>query len=193
MGIAYSLIRAKPEVVDQLRGRPKAVAEFVYQDPDAYEPPKPGFFARLSRAGVVSDNAPVPDRGKDDEADLDKAWHLVHYLLTGKTGRVEGPLGLIADDLHPLADLDLGLGKPNVISVDATKAFAEAAQSISDEVFLARFIPEQMPTDELYMGDVVARGDHDDMKEYSLENFHFLRDFAVAAARNGEAIITYYT
>jgi hypothetical protein len=43
------------------------------------------------------------------------------------------------------------------------------------------------------MGDVIARGDHHDMKEYALENFHTLRDFVAEAAGNGEAIITYYT
>lgn len=193
MGIAYCLIRATPDVVEQLRGRPKAVAEFVYQDPDMYEEPKKGFFGRLFGSSSLRDDAPVPERRDGDETDLDKAWHLVHYLLTGATGRADGPLGLIGDDLHPLADIDLGLGKPNVISVQATKAFAEAAQLLSDENFLARFVPDEMPVDELYMGDVVARGDHDDMKEYSLENFHRLRTFVAEAAANGDVIITYYT
>lgn len=50
-----------------------------------------------------------------------------------------------------------------------------------------------MPLDELYMGEVIARGDVDDIREYSLENFHILRDFVQQAANNREAMITYYT
>jgi len=192
MGIAYCLIRATPEVVEQLRGRPKAVGEFIYQDPDAYQEPRQGLFGRLFNPRSES-NAPVPDRHDGDEADLDKSWHIVHYLLTGETGRAVGPLGLIGDDLHPLADIDLGLGKPNVISVAAVKAFVEAAQAMSDDDFLGRFKPNEMPTDELYLGEVIARGDHDDMREYALENFHILRDFVAEAASNGEIVITYYT
>jgi hypothetical protein len=192
MGIAYCLIRAAPDIIEQLHGRPKAAAEFIYQEPGLYEEPKPGLFDRLFKRRQRSD-IPVPDRHRGDETDLDKSWHIVHYLLTGETGRAVGPLSLIGDDLHPLADVDLGLGKPNVISCEATRAFAEAAGAMTDTEFLSRFRPAEMPTDDLYMGDVIARGDHDDMKEYALENFHNLRDFAAEAARNGEAIITYYT
>ncbi len=49
-----------------------------------------------------------------------------------------------------------------------------------------------MPLDELYLGNVIERGDYEDMRQYALENFYRLRDFAVVAARNGEAMITYY-
>jgi len=193
MGIAYCLIRTSPENVEVLRGRPKAVAEFVYQDPEAYEEPKLGFFSKLLGAAPKVDSEPVPERSFGDEADLDKAWHIVHYLLCGDPGRGEGPLALIGDDLHPLADLDLGLGKPNVISPDLVRAFAEAASGMSDEEFLLRYKPEEMPLDDLYMGNVVARGDVDDIREYALENFHILRDFVKQASACDEAIITYYT
>ena len=192
MGIAYCLIRTAPEVVDQLRGRPKAVAKFTYQDDYVYEAPNPGFLGRLLGSGRGKDG-PVPDRREGDETDLDKSWHLVHYLLSGSSGRGESPLGLIGDDSNPLADIDLGLGKPNVISPSEVQAFAQATAAMSDADFLTRFKPDEMPVEELYMGDVIARGDHDDMMEYSLEYFHILRDFAAKAAANGEAIITYYT
>ena len=191
MGIAYCLIRAAPEVVEQLRGRPKAVGEFIYQDPDAYQEPRQGFFGRWFNPRSES-NSPIPERRVGDETDLDKSWHILHYLLTGETGRADGPLGLIGDDLHPLADIDLGLGKPNVISCAAVKAFAQAAQAMSDDDLLARFKPDEMPTNDLYLGDVIARGDHD-MREYALENFHVLRDFVTEAASNEEIVITYYT
>ena len=192
MGIAYCLIRAAPEVVEQLRGHPKAVADFVYRDPEAYEEPGRGIFGRLfgTRPPQL---AVIPSRRENDEADLDKSWHIVHYLLTGETGRAVGPLRLIGDDLNPLADIDLGLGKPNVVSVADVKAFALATETMSDDDFLRRFKPAEMPTDELYMGDVIARGDHDDMKEYALENFHALRDFVAGAAHSDDAIITYYS
>ena len=192
MGIAYCLIRTAPEAIDQLRGRPKALAKFIYQDDDVYEEPQRGLLGRLFGGGGERDG-PIPERREDDEADLDKSWHIVHYLLSGESGRGAAPLGLIGDDLHPLADLDLGLGKPNVISPFEVKAFAEATAAMSDADFLVRFKPEEMPVDELYMGDVIARGDHDDMMEYALENFHVLRKFAAEAAASGEAIITYYT
>jgi len=192
VGIVYSLIRTPPEVIEQLRGRPRPTAAFVYQDPDAYDEAHNGLVARIASALRPRDRSPVPLRQDDDEAYLDKSWHLIHYLLTGKLDRVDGPLGLIGGDLHPLANVDFGMGKPNIVSTEAVVAFAEAAQALSDDAFLYRFIPAEMPTDQLYMGDAVV-DDRDGMREYSLENFHILRDIAMEATRNGEAIITYYS
>ncbi len=97
MGIVYYLIRTAPETIDQLRNRPKAVAKFIYQDDDVYHEPSKGFFGRLLGALRKKDN-PVPDRREGDEIDLDKSWHIVHYLLTGETGRGATPLALISDD-----------------------------------------------------------------------------------------------
>lgn len=193
MGIAYCLIRTTPENIDALRDRPKALAEFIYQEDDVYEAPKPSFFSRLLGAAPKIDTGSVPKRSEGDEADLDKAWHIIHYLLCGDPGRGVGPLALIGDDLHPLADLDLGLGKPNVISSERVSAFSAAASGMSAEEFLARYVPSEMPLDELYMGNVIERGDVDDIREYVVENFEILRIFVQQAADRGEAIITYYT
>lgn len=193
MGIGYSLIRTSWDNVETLRGHPEAVAAFVYQDPEAYIAPKPSFLSRLFGSSSNSTLPSVPDRMEGDETDLDKAWHIVHYLLNGDPGRGDGPLAIIGDDLHPLADIDLGLGRPNIISPDAVKAFAAAAGDMSEADFLERYVPDEMPLDELYMGDVVARGDVDDIREYALENFHVLRNFVQQAADNNEAIITFYS
>jgi hypothetical protein len=192
VGIAYCLVRTSPANIEILKGRPKALAAFLYPEDDVYEEPKPSFFSKLLGSAPKPDTGPIPDRQEGDEADLDKAWHIIHYLLCGDAGRGEGPLALIGDDLHPLADLDLGLGKPNIISMERVREFAAAASALTEEQFFARFAPEQMPLADLYMGDVIERGDVDDMREYALENFEGLRNFANQAAKRGEAIITYY-
>jgi Domain of unknown function (DUF1877) len=192
VGIAYCLVRTSPENIEILRNRPKALAEFLYPEDDVYEEPKPSFFSKLFGSAPRPDMGPIPERQEGDETDLDKAWHIIQYLLCGDAGRGEGPLALIGDDLNPLADLDLGLGKPNFISAERVRQFAAAASALTTEEFFARFIPEQMPLADLYMGNVIERGDSDDIREYSLENFEGLRDFANQAAERGEAIITYY-
>jgi hypothetical protein len=193
MGIAYCLIRTSPENVEALRDRPRALAEFICPEDPIYEEPEQGFFAKLFGRTPKIDTRPVPARFDSDEVDLDKSWHIVHYLLCGDAGRGEGPLALIGDDLHPLAEYDLGLGKPNVISSGQVKAFAAAASGMKTEDFLARYIPSEMPLSELYMGNVIERGDVDDIKGYAVENFEILRDFVQKAANSDEAIITYYT
>jgi Domain of unknown function (DUF1877) len=192
MGIVYCLVRTSEDNVAMLRGRPKAAAEFLYPEDDVYEEPKQSFFAKFFGSKPEADNAPIPSRSDGDETDLDKSWHVVHYLLCGDPGRGEGPLSLIGDDTHPLVDLDLGMGKPNVISSAAVQEFAMAARNLSDDDFLVRYTPSEMPLGELYMGEVIERGDVDEIREYALENFHILRDFVQSATDQNQAIITYY-
>jgi len=191
MGIAYSLVRVPPQAIEHLRGRPRAVAEFLYGDPDIYEPPKQSVMSRLFGSKPIPDTRPVPTRRDDDEDDLDKAWHIVHYLLTGSTNVIDSPLNLIANEGDRLADIDLGYGPPFVISPETVAAFSDAAHNVTDQSFLARLVPEQMPLEELYLGNSV-REDPEEMGEYALEKFHILRGFADKARANGEAIITYY-
>jgi Domain of unknown function (DUF1877) len=194
MGIAYCLLRVRPEIVERLRGRPKAVAEYIYGDADLYEPVRPGLFARLfgrAKSEPVEDTIELPARDDSVETDLDKSWHIIHYLLTGTVDKSPDPLGLIADDTDPIADIDLGLGKPNVISAEAVKAFSEAAAALSEEAFLSRCDLQTMPVSKIYFCKEFG-GDSEDLGEYALENFRNLREFADTAANNGEAIVTWY-
>ncbi len=191
MGIVYSLIRVRPESVATLRDRPRAVAEFVYGDPDIYEAPAPSFLARLFGLTPKADKHPVPERREGDEGDLDKAWHIVHYLLTGATNVSDSPLNLIADERDRLAEIDLGYGPPFVVAPEQVAEFSNAAQAITDQAFFARLVPDEMPLEELYLGDSV-RENPEEMAGYALEKFHLLRDFVAVASADGEAIITYY-
>jgi len=191
VGIVYSLIRVRPETVDALRDDPRGVAEFVYGDASLYEAPSPGLLQRLF-GKPDAERRPVPPRRDDDEVDLDKSWHIVHYLLTGSDNATDSPFNILADERDKLAEIDLGHGPPFVVHPEAVSRFATAAAEISDEQFLSRLRPSEMPLDSLYLGDAV-RKDPDEMGEYAVENFHFLRAFAQAAADAGDAVITYYS
>jgi hypothetical protein len=191
MGIVYSLIRVRPETVEALRDNPKGVAEFVYGDASLYEAPSTGLLQRLF-GKPEPESRSVPVRRDDDEVDLDKSWHIVHYLLTGSDNATDSPLNIIADESDRLADIDVGLGPPFVIHPEAVSLFAAAVAEMPDEQFLSRLRPSEMPLDTLYLGDAV-REDPGEMGEYAVENLHFLRDFAQKAADAGDAVITYYS
>ena len=191
MGVVFGLIRVRPEDVAVLRDRPEAVEAFMNGDLAIPQPGGGGFLSRLFGGKPPEGDAHVPARRNDDEIDLDKSWHVIHYLLTGSIERTDSPLSLIADNRDPLADIDLGMGKPSVIAPADVKAFAAAVASLTDDDFLARFDAQKMPSRELYMGDVAAEA-NDEFKEYVLEYFHELRDFARTAADAGDALLTSY-
>lgn len=192
MGIVYSLIRVSPETVDALRDNPRHVAEFVYGDAALYQAPKPGLLRKLFGAKQAEVGAPVPARRDGDEVDLDKSWHIIHYLLTGSEGASESALNIIADERDKLAEIDLGLGVPFVIDAKRVAEVSSAMSQVSDDGFLAGLAPSQMPLESLYLGNSVAE-DPDEMGDYALEYLHILRDFLRDATENGDAVITYYS
>ena len=92
------------------------------------------------------------DDESDDVANLDKAWHGIHYLLTGTAWEGEAPENaLVAGGTElPDPDEEWGYGPPRCVDAASAAAFARAVEAISDEELAARFDPADMAAKEIY-------------------------------------------
>src|SRR5690348_12952650 len=77
------------------------------------------------------------------QVDVHKAWHGLHYLLTGAAGDVEGPLGFVACGGERVGD-DLGVGPARVFDADAVLDIATALEALGLDEVAERFSPERM-------------------------------------------------
>jgi hypothetical protein len=80
---------------------------------------------------------------------LEKAWHGIHYLLTGSATAGKMPLAFLLHGGKAIgADLGYGparlMGHPQVAELDA------ALSAITDDQFWSRFDAEQMSTEGIY-------------------------------------------
>ncbi len=158
------------------------------------EQPQPGFFAKLLGA---RGEPPIPLEklefadGELREADLDKSWHGIHYLLTGTAWEGEPPLNFILGGGEVVGDEDMGYGPARAFSPAQTAAIADALDAVSRDELASRFNPDDMQSQEIYPGIWDRSPEDDDTLGYCLEYFEDLKTFVRKAADDGLGLLVY--
>lgn len=124
--------------------------------------------------------------------DLDKAWHGIHFVLTGTAEDFHGPLGFITcggDYLSPPDDEDLIV---RTLTSDQVRDFDDALSGFPTERFVERFDPAAMTAADVYpaIWDRAITGE-EDVLEYLLEFLEILRNGVRDARDKGVGLITY--
>ena len=119
---------------------------------------------------------------------IDKAWHGLHFLLTGSAEETKGPLGSVVLGGHPLGE-DLGYGPPRYLRPEEVSEAARALEELGLEALEARYSPLEMSRIDIYGGN------WDDPKEQAWLRQAAERVLAEfqAASRLGWAMLLYLT
>ena len=121
-----------------------------------------------------------------DSIDLDKAWHGIHWLLTGETWGGEEPLGLAiigGEDIGP----DLGYGPACFVTPSDVQAVAAALADLTEEELARRYDPPAMDAQHIY--PTLWERDGPEGLNYLVHYFRVLVRFYADAARNGDAVL----
>lgn len=143
----------------QLLGEPEALEEFLFTENDSLE--------RL---------------------DIDKTWHVIHFLLNGDPWAGEGPLGKVVLG-GTECTADLGYGPARFLAPADVRAAAAALAGITAEDLLARFDAEAVKRAEIYPVDAWSGSAED--REYIGDNFNKLKAFFAQAGKAGQAVVLY--
>ena len=114
-----------------------------------------------SVAGVIDGAYNEPGAGF---VDLDKAWHCLHFLLTGSARAGEPPLDFIMNGGHPIGSEDLGRGPPRAFLVSEVSAIADALRPLDAKQLVARFDLQKLERLQIYPGgwkELNLRSDYD--------------------------------
>lgn len=148
---------------------PQAELDALYQDPGA-----------------------VPDclyRTRADEAaDIEKAWHAIHFMLTGQLYGGDGPLAQAVLGGVPIGDEDVGYGPARGLSAADVKEVATALELLSKSDLRAKFNTEALSEAEIYP-EIWDEGD--DAFDYVFDNFLELQRFYQDAAAKDMAAILF--
>ncbi len=123
----------------------------------------------------------------DDETsvDLDKAWHGVHWLLTGAADVTDDVTSDALFGGEPIGE-DLGYGPPRLLSPERASAVADALERLDVGTLRQRMDARAMTDAEIYP---TIWDESDVFDEYLAPAFERLRSFYLAAAENHEAVI----
>jgi len=140
---------------------------------------------------VARDLAYPPDGSYPElprSLDLDKAWHLIHFLLTGEAWGGDGPLGQVVLGGKELPDTDAGCGPFRTLDPQEVREISEALASPDAQSLWLRFDPASAEAAQIYpqgwVGDDIER-------EYGCQNYEALRLFFAASAADGDALLMY--
>ena len=130
------------------------------------------------------------DEGAEDAGDLidfDKAWHALHFVLTGSADGTDSPLSLLLGKGEPAGE-DGGYGPPLLVSAAEMRQFHEALAGLSDEDLRQRYDPRAMLAADVYLADALA--EEEDGWDYVAQGIPALRRLAERCAQqNSGAII----
>jgi Domain of unknown function (DUF1877) len=126
--------------------------------------------------------------GNGNELDVDKAWHGLHFLLTGSAWEGTFPFNFIASGGEEVGD-DLGYGPARGLTGHEVQQIDAALQALPAAELVQRFDAERMTELEIY--PFGWSHDPDGEREYLLEYYTDLRAFVRRTAERSDALLVY--
>ena len=123
-----------------------------------------------------------------EEFELDKAWHALHYLLTGSAWEGEPPLNFICQGGQEVGDIDTGYGPARALGADEVQDIANALEGIDADALAQRFDPEEMEKLDIYPS-IWGSEPEADALEFCTASFTAMKDFIDRTAERGYGML----
>ena len=136
-------------------------------------------------ANELSWNEGDNDGPAEECLDLDKAWHGVHFLLSGTVDATSAPLGQAVLGGREVGEDD-GYGPPRLLDVAAVAEVATALAGLGDEAVRARFDARAMDALDVYPQ---IWNEDNILEEYLMPSVAALRRFYAQASSRGAAVL----
>jgi hypothetical protein len=124
-----------------------------------------------------------------DTLDLDKAWHILHFMLGNDVWDGNPPLNFILLGGEDVGKIDVGYGPARAMRSGDVQIAKEALDKVSDDEIRSRFDPSAEGMSEVYPNgwhepDPTGQG-----LQYILDNMASLREFLATTARRRHGLI----
>lgn len=119
--------------------------------------------------------------------EIDKAWHGIHFVLTGSAEPVDGPVGDVVLGGREVGD-DMGYGPARVLSPDQVKRASQVLRAIDEGAFSRRYNAEALRAADVYPAIWDAEA-----LDYLLEYYRGVREIFEEAASDGGGMLVALT
>ena len=201
MGLRLSLVMIGDANIARVHADPPLTWLVIAPDePEFYAnaraPEKPSFLKRLFGADTPPP-APTPSTltltaPEGESTDLDKAWHGLHYLLTGSAWEGDPPLNFLLAGGTAI-NIEVADAQPRTFTAAETRGLQQALAGITPDALLTRYVPADLTRLEIYPDVIWERdeGTDADPRQYLLEYWKVLREFVDSAVRDNLGLIVF--
>ena len=126
--------------------------------------------------------------GEGDRVVLNKAWHAIHFVLTGSRLGGAEPLNFLVDQGTPVGEVDVGYGPARVLTSEQVRKLAEALHTIGPDDVADRVDLKRFDDEAIYPGNWQRNGYSVD---YVVGHYRDMRELISRAAQNGQGLILY--
>jgi hypothetical protein len=141
----------------------------------------------------LADPEQMPDFIEEEgfaDLDIDKAWHGIHFLLTGTAWEGEPPLDFLVKGGAEVGDVDVGYGPARGFRSDEVRVLWQALEPRTAATLRSAYDPERMRKLEIYP-DGWRSATEDNLDDYFLFYFDELRQFIEGAVKEREALLVW--
>ena len=132
---------------------------------------------------------PKLNLGPYADLDIDKAWHALHFLMTGEAWGQAFPLGFLVAGGEEVGE-DTGYGPPRAFRYGEVNEIATALARLDGRRLTAAIDLQALAREEIYPHFWEA-DDEAQVRAWILDTFEKLRDFVVRAAEAREALLVW--
>jgi hypothetical protein len=119
---------------------------------------------------------------------LDKAWHAIHFALTGSRLGGDEPLNFLVSEGTPVGEVDVGYGPARVLYSEQVRSIATALAPIPPEHVAQRIDLRQLDEEVIYPGNWQRDGLNVD---YVTSTYRDMRELIARLAEQGLGLVLY--
>jgi hypothetical protein len=188
MGMVMGLLSVSDETIRRLLADPPLVFKLLApDDPDLYDE------ARADSSAPDGDDELELGESESHHLYLDKAWHGLHYLLTGTAWEGAPPLNFLLAGGQKVGDIEFGPGPVSVLSAAEVAQAARALSALTDESIRSRFDPPAMMRADIYPAIWDRPPAEDDTLGYLMDYLGQLRRFLSSTAAAGQGLVVSFS
>src|SRR5216683_5609350 len=98
------------------------------------------------------------EAGEHERVVLNKAWHAIHFALTGSRLGGDEPLNFLVSEGTPVGEVDVGYGPARVLTSQQVRALATALAPVEPEHVAARVDLRKLDEELIYPGNWQRNG-----------------------------------
>jgi hypothetical protein len=160
MGMIGNLRPVSDSEIERLMGNPSEITRFLY--------------------GSEADGC--------ERVVIDKAWHAIHYALTGSRLGGPEPLNFLVSEGTPVGEVDVGYGPARVLTSQQVRALAAALATVPPDDLGKRVDLKTLDDEIIYPGGWQRDGKSVD---YVVSNYRDMRSLIERLAERGEGLVLY--